>query len=322
MSSQPRIAIMLPGQGSQKTGMIKALLQEFPWTTELFEEASEAIKIDLKKMCLEGPEDKLQLTENGQPAILTTSFAWFSVLERELDFAPDAGAGHSLGEYSALLCSGAMNLSQAVPLVRERGQRMQTAVPVGKGKMAAVIGLSDDGVRKLCDKASEGEKSLVVPVNYNAPSQVVVAGHAEAVDRAELLSKDKSDPEIAARKFMPLNVSAPFHSPLMKPVVDGFRPTLEKVQWGHLRFPIVFNVDAKIRREADVPALLTKQIDHPVLWTGCVDTLLKDGVTAFVEPGPGRVLSGLLKRISEEAKSFSVEGAEGVKALEAYLKGA
>ncbi len=322
MSSSRKIALMSPGQGSQKVGMIKPLLENFSWTHDIFEEASDSIKMDLKKLCLDGPEDKLQLTENGQPAILTTSYAWYAVMRRELDFQADAGAGHSLGEYSALLCAGAMSLTQAVPLVRERGRRMQTAVPVGIGKMAAVIGLEDEGVRKLCEKASQGVDSIVVPVNYNAPGQVVIAGHAEAVERAEAISKSKVDSETSARKVMPLNVSAPFHSPLMAPVVEAFGPTLEKVEFQHLRFPIVFNVDAKLRREADLSTLLKKQLDHPVLWTDCMRTLRTEKFDLFVEPGPGRVLTGLLKRIDEDAQSVNVESPEGLKALEAILKGA
>jgi [acyl-carrier-protein] S-malonyltransferase len=175
-----KFAALFPGQGSQSVGMIKVLRDEFPYTREIFEEANDALREDLAKLCLEGPEASLQLTHNAQPALLMTSYAWFRVLKRTLDFRPAAGAGHSLGEYSALCAAGAMTLTEAVKLVRKRGELMQTAVPQGKGKMAAVIGLDDDKVKELCAKATEGPHSLVVPANFNAPSQVVIAGHARS----------------------------------------------------------------------------------------------------------------------------------------------
>lgn len=308
------VVALFPGQGSQYAGMAKPLLDEFPWTREIYEEASEAIKENLAKLCLEGPDDKLTATENAQPCILTTSYAWFQVLRRELDFAPAAGAGHSLGEYSALLAAGAMILPEAVSLVRTRGRLMQSAVPAGQGKMAAVIGLTDDQVRALCQAASQGETSVVVPANFNAPSQIVVAGHAGAVDRAQALAADKAGP-YAAKRFLPLNVSAPFHSPLMGPVGEKFWPSLQAVKWQPLRFPIIFNVDAEWRTEADPKALLKRQLDSPVLWSQSMTAVGKRGLDRFVEPGPGKVLTGLLKRILPEAKSFSVESGVAIKEL-------
>lgn len=316
-----KISVVFPGQASQYVGMSKTLVEQFPWIRELYEEASDAIKENVFKLCAEGPEDALQLTKNQQPCILTTSFAWFQVLKKTLDFCPFAGGGHSLGEYSALLASGAMTLTEAVKLVRTRGELMQNAVPQGKGKMAAVLGLSDDKVKELCQKATTNdETSFVVPANFNAPSQVVVAGHAEAVDRAQAIASDPNSGELKARKFIPLNVSAPFHSPLMKPVAQQFTAHLQAVKWQKRSFPIVHNVDAQIRTEGDLIPLLTQQLDHPVLWTSCVASLAQYGTTTFVEMGPNKVLTGLIKRIADNAKLFSMDSIDDLKKFETYLK--
>jgi [acyl-carrier-protein] S-malonyltransferase len=311
-------ATVFPGQGSQYVGMTKEMRDGFPWTKEIFEEASDAIKVDLLKLCEEGPEEKLQLTFNAQPAILVTSHAWNQIARREFDFTPGATGGHSLGEYTAILSTGAMRLGDAVRLVRRRGELMQSAVPEGQGKMAAILGLSDDAVSELCKQASDGEHSLVVPANFNAPMQVVIAGHAGAVDRAADLASGKI-PSLKARKVIPLKVSAPFHSPLMTPVAEQFEADLKGVLWANLNFPVVFNVDAKIRKEADIPTLLTAQIDHPVLWTHCVKELSQNGKHRFVEFGPGKVLTGLIKRIlttSDETKVYSIDSVEELKAFE------
>jgi len=312
-STVKQIACIFPGQGSQYVGMAKVLCDEFPWTKEVYEEASEAVKDNLLKLSLEGPDDVLQLTYNAQPCILVTSYAWFRVLSRELDFKPSAAAGHSLGEYTALLASGALRLNEAVTLVRKRGELMQKAVAPGKGKMAAVIGLEDDQVSALCEKASERD-SLVVPANFNAPMQVVIAGNADAVDRAEALTK--TEPSFKARKFIPLKVSAPFHCPLMESTARSFEPFLGAIAWQKMAFPIVFNVDAKMRMDGELKSLLKDQIDHPVLWTSCVKTLYENGHATFVEPGPGRVLTGMVKRILDEVKTFSVDSVDGLKELE------
>jgi len=301
--------------------MSKTLVDQFPWTQEIYEEASDAIKENVFKLCAEGPDDVLQLTKNQQPCILTTSYAWFQVLKKTLDFSPFAGGGHSLGEYSALLASDAMTLTEAVRLVRTRGELMQNAVPQGKGKMAAVLGLSDEKVKELCQKATtNNETSFVVPANFNAPSQVVVAGHAEAVDRAQAIASDPNSGELKARKFVPLNVSAPFHSPLMKPVAQQFTSYLQAVKWHRPSFPIVHNVDAQIRTEGDLIPLLTQQLDHPVLWTSCVSSLVQYGTTTFVEMGPNKVLTGLIKRIADNAKLFSMDSIDDLKKFETYLK--
>jgi [acyl-carrier-protein] S-malonyltransferase len=198
---------------------------------------------------------------------------------------------------------------------------MQNAVPQGKGKMAAVLGLSDDKVKELCKKATQNnDSSFVVPANFNAPSQVVVAGHADAVDRAQAIASDPNSGELKARKFVPLNVSAPFHSPLMKPVAQEFTTHLQAVKWQKRHFPIVHNVDAQIRTEGDLIPLLTQQLDHPVLWTSCVSALVNHGTTVFIEMGPNKVLTGLIKRIADNAKLFSLDSIDDLKKFETYLK--
>jgi [acyl-carrier-protein] S-malonyltransferase len=292
--------------------MSRTLFEQFPYTKDIFEEASEAIKENLSKLTLEGPEDQLQLTAFAQPAILTTSFAWFSVLKRELDFKPASAAGHILGEYTSLLAAGAVNLTEAVRLVRLRGELMQTAVPEGKGKMVAVIGLTDEQVELLCQKATQGEAS-VVPANYNAPSQVVISGHSAAVDRALALGVEEPH---KARKMVPLKVSAPFHSPLMKPVAEKFSTTLKNTDWRGLAFPIAFNVDGKVRDTADCASLLTEQLYSPVRWTKCASSLAQTGTSTFLEVGPGKVLTGLIKRIVPESRLISIDSIEEFKTFE------
>lgn len=317
--SQNSFAALFPGQGSQYSGMNKVLLEQFPWTREIYEEASDATSLDLTKLCLDGPDSDLQLTENAQPAILTTSFAWYQVLRRTLDFSPSAGAGHSLGEYSALLASEALTLTEATRLVRERGRLMQQAVPAGKGKMAAVLGLADDVIIKLCAQVST-PTSIVVPANFNSPGQVVVAGNAEAVDRAEKLATSGENPEFKARKFIALKVSAPFHCPLMKPVADKFQDSLKRVQWKARTFPIAHNLDAITRTEGDLVPILRDQIDHPVRWTQCQQALGDAGVKLYVEMGPGKVLTGLGKRILDEATFFGLDSLEDFKKFETKVK--
>lgn len=306
-------SLLCPGQGSQYPGMAKTLLQEFPYTKQIYEEASESLKLDLIKLCNESNQETLQLTFNAQPTLLTTSFAWFSVLKKELQFEPFSAAGHSLGEYTALLCSGALSLSDAVRLVRTRGELMQNAVPVGKGKMAALIGLADEKVNPLCQMASQKD-SVVVAANWNSPGQIVIAGHATAVDQLEKITKE--NPEYKIRKFIPLNVSAPFHSPLMTPVSEKFFPILESVSWNKLQFPISCNLDAKVVKEANWPEVLKKQIDHSVLWTDGIKALSHYGSDTFIEVGPSKVLSGLTKRILDNAKIFSIDSLEEFKTFE------
>ncbi|MBI1861103.1 MAG: ACP S-malonyltransferase [Deltaproteobacteria bacterium] len=305
-------AAIFPGQGSQYVGMNKDLVGQFPRMKAIYEEASDALNIDLAKLCLDGPEDALQLTLNAQPAILTTSFAWFSVLKDEKGFTPSCGAGHSLGEYSALLAAGALALTEAVKLVRRRGELMQNAVPVGRGKMAALLGLDDGLTRELCESASRGPESIVVPANYNSPGQIVIAGNAEAVDRAEALANDKAS-KFKARKFIPLKVSAPFHCPLMVPVAEQFLASLQSVKWCAPAFPVIANVDAKPHEAKQIVERMQRQIFSPVLWTQCVAALTTLGCKTFVEPGPSKVLSGLVKRCADDVTAVSIDTFEDFK---------
>jgi [acyl-carrier-protein] S-malonyltransferase len=322
MTTDFSYAALFPGQGSQYPGMSKALLDHFPGVKIHFEEASDHLSIDLLKLCDEGPSDELQLTKNAQPAILVTSFSWFQVLKNHLGFRPAASAGHSLGEYSALTSSGALPLAEAVRLVRKRGELMQEAVPQGKGKMTAVIGLDDETVKEICVSASQGEQCLVVPANFNAPSQVVVAGHAAAVDKFCQLAQGESHPKWKARKLVTLNVSAPFHCPLMTPTAEAFMPYLEKASWSNPQFPVVSNLDAKLRSDGNWAPILRDQIDHPVLWTSCVTTLERHGIKQMIELGPSRVLTGLVKRIVDGVTTFSIDSLDDLKKLETFFKGA
>jgi len=295
--------------------MAKDLLEYFKKTDVFFEEASDAISIDLKKLCLDGPDTELALTFNAQPAILTTSYSWFKVLEEELGFCPTMSAGHSLGEYSSLLGSSALTLTEAVKLVRRRGELMQHAVPVGKGKMAAVLGLEDLVLEKLCQAASK-PNDLVVPANYNSPGQIVVAGHATAVDRAQILAQGIENPEFKAKRFLALNVSAPFHCPLMTPVAEKFVDDLRSVRWKTPRYRVWANVDALEHQESTIAQKLCAQLDHPVRWTQCTKAMGEAGATHFIEVGPGRVLSGLVKRILEKPSVFGVDNYQDFQTLE------
>ncbi len=316
-----QIAALFPGQGSQSVGMAKVLLDNFSFTKAVYEEASDALGENLTKWCLEGPAETLELTMNQQPAILTTSYAWFQVMRRQFDFKPTMAAGHSLGEYTALCAAGAMTLTEAVKLVRKRGELMQTAVPQGKGAMAALLGLDAAQAMKLCEEASEDATfAVVVPANLNAPGQIVISGHAASVAKACEMATSGALEGIKARKAIPLKVSAPFHSPLMKPAADNFQPYLAATAWKARQFPICHNVDAKLRTEGDLTPLLTEQIYAPVRWIECMQTVSAQGATSFIEMGPGKVLSGMGKRILEGATWKNVESADDVKALELYFK--
>lgn len=300
--------------------MAKGLIEHFPFTKAVFEEASDALHENLLSWCLEGPAETLELTMNQQPAILTTSYAWFQVLKRQFDFKPAMGAGHSLGEYTALLASQAMTLTEAVKLVRKRGELMQTAVPQGKGGMAALLGLDAAQATTLCQNVSKGDDFLVVPANLNAPGQIVISGNAAAVLKASELATSGAIEGIKARKAIPLKVSAPFHSPLMKPAAENFKPFLSATAWKARQFPICHNVDAGVRKEGDLVPLLFEQIYKPVRWIECVETMGQNQVSAFVEMGPGKVLSGMGKRILGDAKWMGIESVDDVKAFETFCK--
>jgi [acyl-carrier-protein] S-malonyltransferase len=280
--------------------MGRELAEKFPAARRVFETADRALGFALSKLCFEGPAEELQLTANTQPAILTASVAAAEVLE-EHGARPDYVAGHSLGEYSALVAAGALKLEDAVRLVRKRGEYMQEAVPVGEGAMAALVGLELGVVEEVCREASQG--LVVSPANLNSPGQIVVAGNKPAVERAAELAKQRG-----ARMAILLNVSAPFHCALMKPAAERLAKDLDAVEFTVPTVPLVNNVDA--RTVTDAAALregLKRQVTAPVRWEESMRTLRSEGVEVFIEVGPGKVLSGLLRQIDRQAKSFRVE---------------
>lgn len=305
------IALVFPGQGSQAVGMGKDLYAQYPEARAVFDAADDALSEKLSKLCFEGPEADLKLTSNTQPAILAASVAVHAVFRSRAP-APAFVAGHSLGEYSALVAAGAMPLQDAVRAVRARGTFMQEAVPEGVGGMAAVLGLAPEKVKEVCDRAAQGQ--VLSPANYNSPEQTVVAGHAEAVKRAEPLLK-----EAGARKVVALQVSAPFHCALMEPVKPRLREVLAPVPFQAPSAPVVSNVEAAPNGDpARFLPLLLEQVTHPVRWIEGVQAMEKAGVTQVVELGPGKVLTGLVKRIARGVELFNVESAA---ALEKALAG-
>ena len=294
--------VVFPGQGSQRVGMLEEAAGAFSIVGDTFSEASDSLGYDLWHLVSQGPVEKLGLTEYTQPAILTASVALYRAFSEAHSFQPTAGAGHSLGEYSALVCAGALSLADGARLVRRRGAAMQDAVPVGVGAMAVVMGLDDDVVSDACNSISSAD-SFVGGVNFNAPGQVVIAGHADAVDAAVVALKDAG-----ARRAMPLPVSAPFHTPLMQPAADVMQQAFKDASWATPQFPVVSNVDGSLQTDADsIRESLVKQISAPVLWTTCMATLREAGCTQFVECGPGNVLSGLSKRIDKSVPIKSIE---------------
>jgi [acyl-carrier-protein] S-malonyltransferase len=305
------VAFMFPGQGSQAVGMGRAFSEASGAAKRVFEEANEALGFDLRRLMFEGPEAELALTANTQPAVLTASVAAAAVCA-ERGLTPALAAGHSLGEYSALVVAGALRLADAVRVVRRRGELMQVAVPVGTGAMAAIMGVGADVVEKVCGEAGQGE--VVAIANVNSEQQIVIAGHRPAVERAVALVKERG-----GRKSVLLPVSAPFHCSLMAPAAEGLAAELARITVTDPTIPVVRNVDGGVtRRAADVVPFLLRQVASPVQWTACVHRLAAEGATAFVEVGPGRVLSGLAKRIVEDARTAAVEDPTGLdKALAA-----
>lgn len=304
-----KIAFIFPGQGSQYAGMGREAAQTYPSAQEAFNEVDSALGISISRLCFEGPEEALALTENTQPAVLTTSVALFRALEAH-GVHPDFVAGHSLGEYSALVAAGALKLRDAAALVRRRGQYMQEAVPVGEGAMAALLGLDRETAQNVCQRAADGQ--VVSAANFNSPQQVVIAGNREAVERAVTLAK-----EAGAKRAVLLQVSAPFHCKLMLPAQERLAADLENFEFSDLRWPLITNVDATpIRTAAEARSALKRQVSSPVLWEQSVRRLLDEGVRTVVEVGPGRVLLGLVRSID---KSVTMLNAEDKKSVESVL---
>jgi [acyl-carrier-protein] S-malonyltransferase len=304
-----KTAFIFPGQGSQYPGMGKDLADAFPVARQIFEEANDALGMKLSATCFAGSEDELRLTATTQPAILTTSIAVLRVVEQETGLRADYLAGHSLGEYSALVCSGALGFADAVRTVRARGTFMQEAVPVGVGAMAAMLGIEKEVLEDICREAEQGE--VVAPANFNSPGQIVIAGHSGAVGRAIEIAKGRG-----FRKAMLLPVSAPFHCALMKPAAERLTGVLETVTANPMTSPVVANADAAPNADfSRVKQLLVAQVCSPVLWEQSVNTMVAHGVVKFVEIGPGKVLSGLVKRITKEVETANIEDSAGLKAL-------
>lgn len=319
---------LFPGQGSQHVGMGKSLFENFKLAQEIFEEASDATHVNLKRICFDGPESELTLTENTQPCLVTVEVAALRVTEKEFGFKTTLSAGHSLGEYSALVASGAISFSSAVRWVKERGRLMQTAVPAGQGTMAAILGLEPSAIEKLCSEATAQAKTveetveeIVEPANFNAPGQVVIAGSVDAVQAAIGLIGQGKYP---GGKAIPLSVSAPFHCKLMAPArkqMEAFFKALPNDQRPRtLQAPYVPNRTARLTSESSVVLeLLVDQIDHPVLWTQTIEGLIAQGHHRAIEFGPGKVLQGLCKRIGKQiGKSFEVSCIGDLESLRAH----
>lgn len=307
------LALLFPGQGSQAAGMGKALAQQFPAAAQVFAEADEAVGFKLSALCFEGPDNELKLTANAQPAILATSLAALRVLEHEAGVRPALVAGHSLGEYSALVAAGALTLSDAVRIVRERGRLMQEAVPVGVGSMAALFGLATEEVEQVCAEAAQGR--VVSPANLNGGGQVVIAGHSDAVRRAITVAKGRG-----AKRAVELAVSAPFHCALMAPVAEGLARVLDSVSVSPLTIGVLANVTAEVNQDSSrVKDLLVQQVTAPVRWEESMLKLRALGCGTALEVGPGKVLAGLLKRIVADLPCVSFGDPTGLTEVKGVI---
>lgn len=309
------IACVFPGQGSQKVGMLADAHERFGAVRDTFAEASDALGYDVWDLVQNGEQEALNLTETTQPVLLTASVSLWRAWQEQGGAEPSVMAGHSLGEFSALVCAGALDFVDAVQLVRQRGAFMQTAVPVGEGAMAAIIGVDDEVINGICEDVSRTNGEVVAAVNFNSPGQVVIAGHTGAVEAA--ISSLK---EAGAKRAMPLPVSAPFHTTLMKPAGEQLAQAIAQVDIATPDVPVIHNVHA--RSEADpekIRSLLVEQIYSPVLWTGCVQAMVSLGVSTVIECGPGKVLSGLNRRIDKSLMSYALESSEGLLAAVSEL---
>jgi [acyl-carrier-protein] S-malonyltransferase len=309
------IAFIFPGQGAQAPGMGRDLAENSHAARLVFEEADKALGFAISELCFNGPAEKLQLTENTQPAILTTSIAALRAVEEAGIPRPAFVAGHSLGEYSALVTAGALSLSDAVRTVRARGRYMQEAAPVGSGAMAAVMGADLGVIMEACNEAAQGE--VCSPANINSANQVVIAGDAAAVDRAIEILKERG-----AKRAIRLNVSAPFHCALMMPAQERLAEDLEQLEFNDLSVPLVTNVDATaITKGSDARDALVRQVSSPVRWHEAITYLLQEGVGTFIEIGPGKILSGLVRQIERAARCLNVEDAASLAATREALAG-
>ncbi len=305
-----KIAFLFAGQGAQYIGMGKELYENFPICKQTFEQASDSLEMDLTDLIFNGKKEDLDQTENTQPSIVTMSIAAYRALS-EYDITPDLAAGLSLGEYSALTASGVFTLSQVVPLVRKRGRFMQEAVPAGIGKMSAILGLSQDKVREACNEAAGF--GIVEPANFNCPGQIVIGGESKAVEEAAKLCKDKG-----AMKTIELALSAPFHTSMLGSAAEKLKIELESMNIGELKNSVISNVNANyIESSEQVKGLLYQQVMNSVLWEQTIRRMIEDGVDTFVEIGPGKTLSGFVKKIN---RGLTILNVEDMKSLEATVK--
>jgi [acyl-carrier-protein] S-malonyltransferase len=308
-ASEHHTALVFPGQGSQHPGMGKDVAEASAAARLVFEEMDDALDFSITRLCFEGPEEDLKLTANTQPAILATSIALLAALRERTGIQPDVVAGHSLGEYSAIVAAGGLSGGEALKIVRSRGQFMQEAVPVGQGAMAAILGPSLEEIEQICAEAAEGE--VVSAANINAPGQIVIAGTKGAVDRAIAIAKARG-----VRRALPLPVSAPFHCALMKPAEERLKPVLDAAPFRPLRVPLVTNVDASpVGTDHAVRNALVRQVVSPVRWVESVEKMIQMGVRRFVEVGPGSVLTGLIKRIDPSVELVNVNNAESLNGI-------
>lgn len=311
-----KIAFIFPGQGSQKVGMGKDLIENYEEAKIIIEKANMALNeegVDIAKLCFEGPEEELKNTANAQPAILTISTILFELLKKH-NIRPSIVAGHSLGEYSALVASSAIKFEEAIKLVRKRGEYMQNATPLGTGSMLAIIGLEAVEIKELCKKVSN--YGTIEIANYNSPTQIVVSGEIKPLDELSELAKERG-----ARKVIHLKVSAPFHSSLMKLAKDNLTGYLERVEIHNPQIPIICNVSTNyVRNKEEVRSALIEQMNHPVLWGDSIKKMSFEGINHFIEVGPGKVLRGLIKQIIPESKVFNVFDSDSLKNVVEKMK--
>jgi len=306
-----KTALLFAGQGAQAAGMGKDLYDNFDIAKRIFDEAEKVLNSPIKKICFEGPEDELKKTENTQPSVLLLSYICYKLLENE-GFKIDTFAGFSLGEYSALTAGGVININDALNLVRQRGLIMEKAVPEGKGGMAAVLGLSDEEVEKVCKDAG----GVVVPANYNCPGQLVISGEKEAVAKAADLADERG-----AKRTVILNVSGPFHSPMLENASLELKNVLDNINFNKLSdTKVMSNVTADFHKDNEIKNLLVKQMHSPVLWRKCIENLINLGYDTFIELGPGRVLTGFMRSIDKTKKALSINNLDSFKSTIVELK--